>query len=34
MDNFTYTTPVPQPESDARMLTGLASLGLLARRRA
>ena len=34
MDNFTYTTPVPEPERYALMLAGLAALGLLARRRA
>lgn len=34
MHNFTPATPVPEPETDARMLAGLAALGLLARRRA
>ena len=32
MDNFTYTTPVPEPERYALMLAGLAALGLVARR--
>lgn len=32
-DNFTYTTPVPEPEGYAMMLAGLALLGALKRRR-
>ena len=34
VDNFSYTTPVPEPERYALLLAGLGALGLLARRRA
>lgn len=33
-DDFTFTTPVPEPETYAMMLTGLGLLGLVARKRA
>lgn len=33
MDNFTYTTPVPEPEQYAMLLAGLGLIGFAARRR-
>jgi hypothetical protein len=32
LDNFTFTTPVPEPETYAMMLAGLGLLGLMGRR--
>lgn len=34
LDDFTFTTPIPEPETYALMLAGLGLIGLAARRRA
>ena len=33
MDNLTFTTPIPEPETYAMLLAGLGLLGFAARRR-